>query len=347
MNVKLADMIENFDELTKAAKDLAIEKNIEKEAEEIEDIKEEKELEIDETPEIVEAPIVEGEVIGEEVVEKPVDEAPEVEGDQKILVEDPDVAVGSEEDAVKTIKAKDVEDNEKPFKDADKKEDDKDKKDDKKDGKKDKKDSKNKDNKEDDEDEKEAKKEDAKKSTEMVSLEDLEGLLKSILNTFKSSVENDEAISKSLDSLNKRIDTVTEKLENTSESIEDTAKSIDTAISLGEDGLEVVEKGVTYVAKSDENSQVADTTIPEETNEVATSEEENVDVVAEPTFDADAQREIFLKRYQEEAGNQRMGRSNYTLSAIYDLRNDFLDAREGMELSEDRQQRLKDFVDKK
>lgn len=200
---------------------------------------------------------------------------------------------------------------------------------------------------EDEEDDKEEKVE----KSEDVNKEDFEGILKSILNSYKATVDTNK-------SLLGKIEALDEKIENLTKSF--TVTEVEVSKSVGEDfqaiiseDAEAIEKGVSEVPETAGEGEVAinateepptETTAEPEVEEAAVTAEPEVE---EPIFDAEAHRQSFLDRFQQETSLEKRGKSTYNRAKLYDFQNLFLDARQGKQLSEADQQRLKDFTEGK
>ena len=303
-------MLKEFDESTKELQE-ELEKSIdavEEEVTEPEVVEETTEEEVTEAP-------VEEEVVTEEVAEKSVEE-PVVEEE---VIEEAEKSVETTEDVVEEVEKSAKEDD-------DKEEDEKDEKKEKPKKKK-----KKGEDDEDEEDEAEEK-EEAKKST---SFEDAEGLFKSILESYKASVAVNKSLLETNKDLIKQIETlkeeVTKSLTFTGEAV---AKSFGGLVDETEVVEEVEDKAVSYIAKSVDaieesvDTEVEDIVIPEE-------------APAAPIFDADASREEFLDRFRYEAQ-----RNNYSRGQLQSIKDDYLTAKEGKQISEAAQLKLKQFTEK-
>lgn len=303
-------MLKEFDESTKE-----LQEELEKSIDTVEEEVTEPEV-VEETTEeeVIEAP-VEEEVVTEEVAEKSVEE-PVVEEE---VIEEAEKSVETTEDIVEEVEKSAKEDD-------DKEEDEKDEKKEKPKKKK-----KKGEDDEDEEDEAEEK-EEAKKST---SFEDAEGLFKSILESYKASVAVNKSLLETNKSLIKQMETlkeeVTKSLTFTGEAV---AKSFGGLVDETEVVEEVEDKAVSYIAKSVDaieesvDTEVEDIVIPEE-------------APAAPIFDADASREEFLDRFRYEAQ-----RNNYSRGQLQSIKDDYLTAKEGKQISEAAQLKLKQFTEK-
>ena len=308
--MELENMLKEFDESTKELQE-ELEKSIdtvEEEVTEPEVVEETTEEEVTEAP-------VEEEVVTEEVAEKSVEE-PVVEEE---VIEEAEKSVETTEDIVEEVEKSAKEDD-------DKEEDEKDEKKEKPKKKK-----KKGEDDEDEEDEAEEK-EEAKKSN---SFEDAEGLFKSILESYKASIavnknllETNKALIKQMETLKEE---VTKSLTFTGEAV---AKSFGGLVDETEVVEEVEDKAVSYIAKSVDaieeyvDTEVEDIVIPEE-------------APAAPIFDADASREEFLDRFRYEAQ-----RNNYSRGQLQSIKDDYLTAKEGKQISEAAQLKLKQFTEK-
>ena len=303
-------MLKEFDESTKE-----LQEELEKSIDAVEEEVTEPEV-VEETAEeeVIEAP-VEEEVVTEEVAEKSVEE-PVVEEE---VIEEAEKSVETTEDIVEEVEKSAKEDD-------DKEEDEKDEKKEKPKKKK-----KKGEDDEDEEDEAEEK-EEAKKST---SFEDAEGLFKSILESYKASIavnknllETNKALIKQMETLKEE---VTKSLTFTGEAV---AKSFGGLVDETEVVEEVEDKAVSYIVKSVDaieesvDTEVEDIVIPEE-------------APAAPIFDADASREEFLDRFRYEAQ-----RNNYSRGQLQSIKDDYLTAKEGKQISEAAQLKLKQFTEK-
>ena len=303
-------MLKEFDESTKELQE-ELEKSIdtvEEEVTEPEVVEETTEEEVTEAP-------VEEEIVTEEVADKSVEE-PVVEEE---VIEEAEKSVETTEDIVEEVEKSAKEDD-------DKEEDEKDEKKEKPKKKK-----KKGEDDEDEEDEAEEK-EEAKKST---SFEDAEGLFKSILESYKASVAVNKSLLETNKALIKQMETlkeeVTKSLTFTGEAV---AKSFGGLVDETEVVEEVEDKAVSYIAKSVDaieesvDTEVEDIVIPEE-------------APAAPIFDADASREEFLDRFRYEAQ-----RNNYSRGQLQSIKDDYLTAKEGKQISEAAQLKLKQFTEK-
>jgi len=317
--MELENMLKEFDESTKE-----LQEELEKSIDTVEEEVTEPEV-VEETTEeeVIEAPIEE-EVVAEEVAEKSVEELVVEEE----VIEEAEKSVETTEDIVEEVEKSAKEDD-------DKEEDEKDEKKEKPKKKKKKgEDDEDEDEEEEDEEEEdeEEEKEEAKKST---SFEDAEGLFKSILESYKASIavnknllETNKALIKQMETLKEE---VTKSLTFTGEAV---AKSFGGLVD--ETGVveEVEDKAVSYIAKSVDaieesiDTEVEDIVIPEE-------------APAAPIFDADASREEFLDRFRYEAQ-----RNNYSRGQLQSIKDDYLTAKEGKQISEAAQLKLKQFTEK-
>ena len=124
---------------------------------------------------------------------------------------------------------------------------------------------------------------------------------------------------------------VTKSLTFTGEAV---AKSFGGLVDETEVVEEVEDKAVSYIAKSVDaieesvDTEVEDIVIPEE-------------APAAPIFDADANREEFLDRFRYEAQ-----RNNYSRGQLQSIKDDYLTAKEGKQISEAAQLKLKQFTEK-
>lgn len=338
-NVKLSEMIKNFDEVTEELEKGFIEA-------EKEDAKE------DEVP--AEPAVAEDEVVKD--AEEPKD-SEEVAADPEPKEEAEEEAEATEEVEEEAEAAEEVEKSAEPVeedieksdkKESDKKDEEEDEEDEEDEDPKAKKKKKKKDPEaKDEEDEKEEKVE----KSEDVNKEDFEGILKSILNSYKATVDTNK-------SLLGKIEALDEKIENLTKSF--TVTEVEVSKSVGEDfqaiiseDAEAIEKGVSEVPETAGEGEVAinateepptETTAEPEVEEAAVTAEPEVE---EPIFDAEAQRQPFLDRFQQETSLEKRGKSTYNRAKLYDFQNLFLDARQGKQLSEADQQRLKDFTEGK
>lgn len=310
--MELENMLKEFDESTKE-----LQEELEKSIDAVEEEVTEPEV-VEETAEeeVIEAP-VEEEVVTEEVAEKSVEE-PVVEEE---VIEEAEKSVETTEDIVEEVEKSAKEDD-------DKEEDEKDEKKEKPKKKK----KKGEDDEDEDEEDEAEEKEEAKKST---SFEDAEGLFKSILESYKASIavnknllETNKALIKQMETLKEE---VTKSLTFTGEAV---AKSFGGLVDETEVVEEVEDKAVSYIAKSVDaieesvDTEVEDIVIPEE-------------APAAPIFDADASREEFLDRFRYEAQ-----RNNYSRGQLQSIKDDYLTAKEGKQISEAAQLKLKQFTEK-
>lgn len=338
-NVKLSEMIKNFDEVTEELEKGLIEA-------EKEDAKE------DEVP--AEPAVAEDEVVKD--AEEPKD-SEEVAADPEPKEEAEEEAEATEEVEEEAEAAEEVEKSAEPVeedieksdkKESDKKDEEEEDEDEEDEDPKAKKKKKKKDPEaEDEEDDKEEKVE----KSEDVNKEDFEGILKSILNSYKATVDTNK-------SLLGKIEALDEKIENLTKSF--TVTEVEVSKSVGEDfqaitseDAEAIEKGVSEVPETAGEGEVAinateepptETTAEPEVEEAAVTAEPEVE---EPVFDAEAHRQSFLDRFQQETSLEKRGKSTYNRAKLYDFQNLFLDARQGKQLSEADQQRLKDFTEGK
>ena len=334
-NVKLSEMIKNFDEVTEELEKGLIEA-------EKEDAKEE------EVP--AEPAVAEDEVVKDaEEPKGPEEVAADPEPKEEAKEEEAEAAEEAEEEAEEVEKSaepveEDIEKSDKKESDKkDEEEEDEEDEDPKAKKKKKKKDPEA----EDEEDDKEEKVE----KSEDVNKEDFEGILKSILNSYKATVDTNK-------SLLGKIEALDEKIENLTKSF--TVTEVEVSKSVGEDfqaiiseDAEAIEKGVSEVPETAGEGEVAinateepptETTAEPEVEEAAVTAEPEVE---EPIFDAEAHRQSFLDRFQQETSLEKRGKSTYNRAKLYDFQNLFLDARQGKQLSEADQQRLKDFTEGK
>lgn len=334
-NVKLSEMIKNFDEVTEELEKGLIEA-------EKEDAKEE------EVP--AEPAVAEDEVVKDAEEPKDSEEvAADPEPKEEAKEEEAEAAEEAEEEAEEVEKSaepveEDIEKSDKKESDKkDEEEEDEEDEDPKAKKKKKKKDPEA----EDEEDDKEEKVE----KSEDVNKEDFEGILKSILNSYKATVDTNK-------SLLGKIEALDEKIENLTKSF--TVTEVEVSKSVGEDfqaiiseDAEAIEKGVSEVPETAGEGEVAinateepptETTAEPEVEEAAVTAEPEVE---EPIFDAEAHRQSFLDRFQQETSLEKRGKSTYNRAKLYDFQNLFLDARQGKQLSEADQQRLKDFTEGK
>lgn len=338
-NVKLSEMIKNFDEVTEELEKGLIEA-------EKEDAKED---EVPDEPAVAEDEVVKDAEEPKDSEEVAADPEPKEEAEEEDEaaeeVEKSDEPVEAAEEVEKSAEPveEDIEKSDK--KESDKKDEEEDEKDEDPKAKKKKK--KKDPEAEDEEDDKEEKVE----KSEDVNKEDFEGILKSILNSYKATVDTNK-------SLLGKIEALDEKIENLTKSF--TVTEVEVSKSVGEDfqaiiseDAEAIEKGVSEVPETAGEGEVAinateepptETTAEPEVEEAAVTAEPEVE---EPVFDAEANRQSFLDRFQQETSLEKRGKSTYNRAKLYDFQNLFLDARQGKQLSEADQQRLKDFTEGK
>lgn len=329
-NVKLSEMIKNFDEVTEELEKGLIEA-------EKEDAKEE---EVPAEPAVAEDEVVKDAEEPKDSEEVAADPEPKEETEEE--AEEEAEAAEEVEKSTEPVE-EDIEKSDK--KESDKKDEEEDEEDEDPKAKKKKK--KKDPEAEDEEDDKEEKVE----KSEDVNKEDFEGILKSILNSYKATVDTNK-------SLLGKIEALDEKIENLTKSF--TVTEVEVSKSVGEDfqaiiseDAEAIEKGVSEVPETAGEGEVAinateepptETTAEPEVEEAAVTAEPEVE---EPIFDAEAHRQSFLDRFQQETSLEKRGKSTYNRAKLYDFQNLFLDARQGKQLSEADQQRLKDFTEGK
>lgn len=331
-NVKLSEMIKNFDEVTEGLEKGLIEA-------EKEDAKED---EVPAEPAVAEDEVVKDAEESKDSEEVAADPEPKEEAEEK---EEAEAEAAEEVEKSAEPVEEDIEKSDK--KESDKKDEDEEEDEEDEDPKAKKKKKKKDPEAEDEEDDKEEKVE----KSEDVNKEDFEGILKSILNSYKATVDTNK-------SLLGKIEALDEKIENLTKSF--TVTEVEVSKSVGEDfqaiiseDAEAIEKGVSEVPETAGEGEVAinateepptETTAEPEVEEAAVTAEPEVE---EPIFDAEAQRQTFLDRFQQETSLEKRGKSTYNRAKLYDFQNLFLDARQGKQLSEADQQRLKDFTEGK
>ena len=346
-NVKLSEMIKNFDEVTEELEKGLIE--AEKEDAKEDEVPAEPAVAEDEVVKDAEEPKDSEEVAADpepkEESEEDAEATEEVEEEEEEAEDDEKVEKSAEE--VEKSAEPDEEDIEKSDKKESDKKDEEEEDEEDEDPKAKKKKKKKDPEAEDEEDDKEEKVE----KSEDVNKEDFEGILKSILNSYKATVDTNK-------SLLGKIEALDEKIENLTKSF--TVTEVEVSKSVGEDfqaiiseDAEAIEKGVSEVPETAGEGEVAinateepptETTAEPEVEEAAVAAEPEVE---EPIFDAEAHRQSFLDRFQQETSLEKRGKSTYNRAKLYDFQNLFLDARQGKQLSEADQQRLKDFTEGK